>query len=174
MPNEVEATRSELIEFCRNPELINYVCLSQRPGFYSWAVELEYTRFKPDTFANDGFHLAFSKWPEEDPIPSLTMAIVSIDKSGQAFAEGILWKHGLRKCKAGYVAVAFDRLGKHEFFIQGPNAFYLENHSKGAVNVAYLNDPKKTEAAWEHEKALANKFMDEHQAWIDTPEGKAV
>jgi hypothetical protein len=168
------ATKEEVIKFCSNPQLVNYYCFISRPGIYAWMVEVEYTKFKPDTPANDGYHLLFSEYPEKKPIPELTMMIMSIDKSGQEFAESILWKHGLKRCRAGMVAMVIDSKGPHEFFLQGPNVFCLENHNKGAENVIYKNDPEKMAKAREHEMEQVRKFFDEHKKWIESPEGKII
>lgn len=173
MPKCEAQTRQQIIEFCSNPDLVNYVCLLLRSGIYAWMTEIEYTKFKPDTPANDGFHLFQCKWPEDDPVPAFTMVIVSFDKSGQEFAESILWKNGLKKCPSDMVAISIGPQGSEKFFLTGPNVFQLENHSRGAKNVVYHNDPKLTEAAFEHEKAQVKVFHDEHEAWLKTPEGKA-
>jgi len=172
--NESPATKDEIIRECSKPDRRNYVCLLMRPGFYSWMVELEYTKFTPDTDANDGFHLFWCKWPEDDPVPQLTMGVVSIDKSGQEYAEAILWQHGLKKCAAGTVFTVLGGSSPQQFFVHGPNTFPLENHSKGAENVVYTNDPVKIKAARAHEMAIAQRFFDEHAQWLETPEGKAI
>jgi hypothetical protein len=168
------STKDEILKECNRPDRRNYVCLMMRPGFYSWIVELEYTFFKPDTDANDGFHLMLSMWPDnEPPIPALTMGVVSIDQSGQAFAESILYDHGLKAIGPNKAFILVGPHGTEQFFVHGDNTWVLENHSKGAENVVYTNDPVKLKAAWEHEQQQAQRFFDAHAAWLTTPEGEA-
>lgn len=168
------ASKEDIIRECSQPDRRNYCSFLMRPGFWAWSVELEYTKFKPDTDANDDFHLMVSMFPEKDPIPQLIIGVVSIDKSGQEFAESILWKHGLRKCDPGLTIKCLGPGGEEDFFLYGPNIFVLENHSKGAINVVYTNDPVKMMAAFAHEQQQVQRFFDEHKAWIKTPEGRAI
>jgi hypothetical protein len=165
--------KDEIVKICSQPDRCNYVSLLDRPGLFGWAVELEYTQFTPDTDAWDGFHLMLCKWPENIPIP-LTIAVVSIDKSGQPFADSILWDHGLRKCSPGMTIRIMSAEGIEDFWLHGPDTFVLENHSKGSEHVVYTNDPIKLQAAREHENAMAQRFVDEHLKWLETPEGKAI
>jgi hypothetical protein len=173
-PDETPVGKEELIRVCSDPDVINYVCLLLRPGFYGWMVELEYTRFKPDTDANDDFHLSVSAFPEKHPIPQLAIGTVTIDCDGKEYADSLLWKHGLKKSEPGMALKCFGPDGEENFFIHGPNTVILENHSKGAENVIYTNDQKKIQAAFEHERAMVEHFFEEHLTWIETPEGKAI
>lgn len=174
-PNdETPVDKEELIQTCSNPDVFNYVCLLMRPGFYGWIVELEYTRFKPDTDANDDFHMAVCKFPDNDPIPQLTVGVITIDRDGKEYADSLLWKHGLKKTQPGMALKCFGPKGGEDFFIHGPNTVILENHSKGGQNVAYTNDPEKMKAAYKHERDMVEHFFKEHLAWIETPEGKAI
>src|SRR6266478_728250 len=132
---KVNITEADVIEFCSNPNLISYCCLQDRPGGYAWMVEVEYTKFKPDTPANDGFHLTYSEWGLKGDSFLLPWWIMSIDKSGQEFAESILWKHGLKLSQS--VPVMLSEHGSVEFHLRGPNIFYLENSSPR--NVIYTN-----------------------------------
>jgi hypothetical protein len=168
------AQKDKIIQFCSNPNLVNYTFLMLRPGVYGWMVELEYTKFTPDTEANNGFHMFVCKFPEIEPIDALTMCVVSIDKSGQEFADALLWNHGLKKVGPNKTFVCIGPHGQEEFFVHGPNTYVLENHSKGAKNVVYTNDPEKLRKAREHESQLAERFFLEHEAWLNTPEGKAI
>jgi hypothetical protein len=158
--------------------MVSYCTMLMRPGVHAWTVELEYTMFKPDTDANDGFHLAIMKWPDDVPPPAGLYAVVTFEKRAQVFAEGILWKHGLRKVRKGYTQMVISGVsGKavvEKFPITGPNVFFLENHSKGAANVIYTNDPVKIRIAHEHEVKQAQVFFDEHERWLQTEEGKAI
>jgi hypothetical protein len=136
-------------------------------------VELEYTKFKPDTDANDGFHMMVCTFPEEEPLEQLTIGVISIDQSGQVFAESTLWDHGLKKSPPGMTIACMTPKGREEFFLHGPNTFVLENHSKGSEHVVYTNDPVKLAKAREHEHAYAQRFFDAHRKWLETPEGLA-
>lgn len=166
------ATKEKIIEFCSNPDLRNYTFLMLRPGVYSWMVELEYTKFKPDTDANDGFHMFVCKFPELEPIPNLTMCVVSIDKSGQEFAEQILSKHGLKRSPPNQTFALLGPKGREDFFVHGPNTFVLENYGKD--HVVYTNDPVKLKQAHSNELSIAEKYFVEHETWLKTPEGKVI
>lgn len=140
-----------------------------RPGFYSWMVEVEYTQFKPDTDANELFHMAVCQWPKDAP---LLIGVISIHKSGQAFADSILAKHGLKRSPPGMVLRMLGGQKRiQDFFVKGPNTCVLENFGKN--NVAYTNDPVKRTEAFEKESELAQTFFDAHKQWLETPEGKA-
>jgi hypothetical protein len=162
------ATLQEIKELCANPNYISYCVIWTRPGVLAWAVELEYTKFKPDTELNDDFHMSTMKWPEDLKDLGLLYTIVTFHKSEQEFAESLLWKNGLRK------VTEIGPEGVKKFPLSGPSIFFLENHSKGASNVIYTNDPVKLKAAHEHEVAQCQVFFDAHQAWLKTPEGKAT
>jgi hypothetical protein len=144
----------------------------ERPGVYSWMVEVEYTQFKPDTDENDMFHMFVCKWPEDDPRFALQICVINLHKSGQTFAESILWDHGLKRSPPGMVLRMMGPNGSQDFFVKGPNTFVLENH--GVRNVAYTNDPKKTKEAFEHECQQAEEFFEAHKKWLETPEGLAI
>jgi hypothetical protein len=168
-------TLEKIREQCADPNHVSYCGMMMRPGIHAWTVEVEYTQFKPDTDANDGFHLATVRWPEDVPPPIGLYAVIIFEKRAQEFAESILWKHGLKKVREGFVQMVISPKGTTQKFpITGPNVFFLENHSKGASNVIYTNDPVKIQAAWEHEVKQTQKFFDEHQRWLATPEGKAI
>jgi hypothetical protein len=154
--------------------MVSYCTMVMRPGVHAWTVEVEYTMFKPDTDANDGFHLATMKWPEDIPMPMSLWCVATFEKRAQMFAESILWRHGLRKVSKGFVSMVIGGGKAQKFPITGPNVFFLENHSKGAANVIYTNDPAKIRIAWEHEMKQAQKFFDEHKRWLETEEGKAI
>lgn len=166
-PVELEHIRKR----CAEPDVVTYCGLLMRPGLHAWTVEVEYTMFTPDTDANDGFHLAYMKWPDDTQLP---YSVATFDKRGQEFAESILWKHGLRKVSKGFTAMVFGGGKTEKFPLTGDNVFFLENHSKGASNVIYTNDPMKIQAAWKHELEQCQVFFDEHKHWIETPEGKAI
>jgi hypothetical protein len=167
-------TLEEIQARCADPDMVSYCSMMMRPGIHGWTVELEYTMFKPDTDANEGFHLATMRWPEDIPPPIGLYVVVTFEKQAQTFAESILWKHGLRKVTEGFVQMMIGSGGRVEKFpIRGPNIFFLENHSQGAPNVIYTNDPVKIRAAWEHEVQQTQKWFDEHKRWLDTPEGRA-
>lgn len=167
------ASIEEVRERCNDPNLVSYCSMLVRPGIHAWTVELEYTMFKPDTEANMGFHLATMKWPGDMPLPAGLWCVATFEKRAQIFAEGILWKHGLRKIEQGSIPMVLGGGKQQVFPIKGPNVFYLENHSKGASNVIYTNDPEKQRIAWEHEVKQTQVFFDEHKRWLATPEGKA-
>jgi len=194
-------TIEEVKERVFRPGVVNYIGMMMRPGIYCWTVEIEYTMFKPDTDANDEFHLGTIAWPKDWPPPWNIYCIASFHERAQEFAESILWKHGLRKVAPGHTIVSFGgerspeqefpvdieeliekgsleftigKLASEKFPLEGPNIFFLENHSKGASNVVYTNDPEKLRAAWELELKQAQVFFDEHQRWLQTPEGKAI
>lgn len=167
-------TLEKIREKCADPNHVSYCAMMMRPGVHGWITELEYTMFKPDTDANDGFHLVTIKWPDGVPPPVGLYAVAIFERRAQAFAESILWKHGLRKITEGFVQMVINPGGKIDKFpITGRNIFFLENHSKGAANVIYSNDPVKIQTAWEHELKQTQKFFDEHKRWLDTPEGRA-
>jgi len=166
-------TLEEIREKCADPDMVNYCAMMMRPGIHAWTTELEYTMFKPDTDANDGFHLATMRWPESVPPPLGLYVVATFEKRAQQFAESILWKNGLRKVTEGFTQVLIGGGKVEKFPLSGPNIFFLENHSKGAANVIYSNDPVKIQAAWEHEVKQAQRFFDEHKRWLDTPEGRA-
>lgn len=165
------ATLDQVKKRCAQPGMVSYCALLMRPGLNAWIVEIEYTMFKPDTDANDGFHLAYVAWPDDCPVP---YCVATFEERAQEFAESILWKHGLRKVNKGFTQVVLGGGKAERFPIEGPNIFFLENHSKGASNVIYTNDPVKIEAARKHETEQCQKFFDEHKRWIETPEGKAI
>lgn len=168
------ATLDQVKERCADPGLVNYCTMLMRPGVHAWIVEVEYTMFKPDTDANLGFHLALMKWPPDVPWPVGLYSVASFEKRAQASAESILWKHGLRKVREGYVQTMIGGGKIEQFPITGPNVFFLENHSKGASNVIYTNDPEKMWIAHEHEMKQVQVFFDEHRRWLETEEGKAA
>lgn len=172
---DIVVTLDEIRKQCAEPGMVSYCAMMMRPGIHAWTVEIEYTMFKPDTDANDGFHLVTMVWPEGlEPDVGL-YCIATFEQRAQEFAESILWKNGLRKVKEGYTQIVINPGGKTEKFpISGPNVFFLENHSKGAANVIYTNDPVKIRAAMEHEFNQTQKFFDEHKRWLETPEGKAI
>lgn len=155
----------------KDPNMVTYCSLILRPGITAWITEIEFTMFKPDTDANDGFHVAIIKWPESVP---LEYCVVVFEKRAQAFAESILWRNGLRKVTEGFTQMMMGGGKIEKFPIIGPNVFFLENHSKGASNVLYTNDPVKLKAAREHEWSQTQKFHDEHKRWLATEEGKAT
>lgn len=167
-------TLEEVKERVYKPDVVNYVGMMMRPGIYAWCVEVEYTMFKPDTEANEDYHLGTMAWPKDWPPPWNIYLIASFHKRGQMFAEKILWRHGLKKVAPGHIITALTgEKGPEQFPLVGDNVFYLENHSKGAANVVYTNDQEKIRVAWEHERQQAQVFFDAHAKWLETPEGKA-
>jgi hypothetical protein len=162
------ATLEELKQICSLPDTVSYCVLMQRPGVAAWAVELEYTKFKPDTDANLRFHLSITEWPHDS---DMMYWIVTFHKSAQAFADAILWKNGLKKVREGHIPAVISGGWIQRFPIKGPNIFHLQNFGN---NVLYLNDPVKRQKAWEHEKNQCQKFYDEHKRWLLTPEGRAT
>lgn len=174
MASERFVKTEEIQAKCDEPGMVSYCSMLIRPGLHAWSVELEYTMFKPDTDANDGFHLAVMKWPDDVKPPTSLYAVATFEKRAQMFAESILWKHGLRKVNEGFTQIVLGGGKAQRFPLKGPNVFFLENHSKGAPNVIYTNDPVKLRIAQEHEFKQAQVFFDEHKKWLETPEGKAI
>jgi hypothetical protein len=168
---EFLATIEEVEKVCLQPQYVNYCALWDRPGLLHWMVELEYTKFKPDTDANDDFHLSIMRWPDD---VGLLYAVITFHKKEQEWAESRLWENGLRKVTEGFTQIILGGGKAQQFPLSGDNIFFLENHSQGAANVIYANDPKKREEAHKHEMALCQPFFDEHTKWINTPEGEAI
>lgn len=167
------ATTEEIQAVCNDPNKVTYCCFSFRPGIRAWMTEIEITKFRPGTLRNDDFHMVLMKWPEG--LDALWIIII-FDKSEQKFAESILWKNGLRKVKDGFTQHVINPHDKtiEKFPISGPNVFFLENHSKGAANVVYSNDPVKIQAANELEDKQCQVFFDLHDEWLKTPEAQVA
>lgn len=163
------ATLAEIQTVVDEPDMVTYYGLLGRPGMYGFMVELEYTKFKPDTDANDDFHMAIVTWPEGI---GLKWVLIIFHQSEQGFAESILWKHGLRRVKEGYVGIIIGGPeGAQKFPIKGPRCFCLENHGP---NVVYTNDPVKMQAAWDHEKQMVEHFFEDHKKWFEDPANQEV
>lgn len=170
MPGVSPATDEEIQAVCNDPNNVSYVCMGFRPGIRAWMTEIEVTRFRPGTLRNDEFHMVLMKWP--DGVPLLWLIII-FDKSEQEFAESILWKNGLRKVEEGFTQMVMGgKKGLEKFPITGDNVFFLENHSKGAANVFYSNNPEKMNAAKELEDRQCQVFFDQHTEWLKTPEAE--
>lgn len=148
-----------------DPNNVTYCVLATRLGVNPWLVELEYTKFKPGTDTNDKFHVFIIKWPKD--LPMFTV-VASFDKSEKEFAESLLEKNGLRKILPGNVMMVIGPEGTEKFPIEGPNVFYLENRSGSPM---YTNDEKQIDAARAKEHEFCQKFFDEHDRWMQTPEG---
>ena len=162
----------QLAEVISNPDYVTYCSLEMRVGVRAWMTEIEYTKFRPATLDNDDFHLAIMKWPDGDI--SLRYLLIIFHRSAQQFAESILWRNGLKKMPEGFTQMIIGgKEGKQEFPLQGPTIFWLENHTQGAPNVVYSNDPVKMKAARELEDAQCQVFYDSQAEWLETEEGKA-
>lgn len=169
------ADLKEVQKLTDDPNMVTYCCMMARPGLTHWLVEIEYTLFKPDTDANLGFHIATIKWPSDFPVsPSSLYAVACFERRAQMFAESILWRNGLRKVTEGFTLMVIGASEMAKFPIRGPRVFYLENHSQGAGNVIYTNDPAKLQVAHDHEMKQCQVYFDEHKAWLATEEGKAI
>lgn len=186
----------QIAEVIANPDYVTYCSLEMRPGVRAWMTEIEYTKFRPGTLDNDDFHLGVLRWP--DGQWGMFYLIICFHRSVQEFAESILWRNGLRKCEEGSYPMMFGntektvdisdimKTGSLEFKVMGPEPkweefplkgngiFFLENHSKGAANVLYSNDPKKMEEARKLEDAQQQVFFDAHEEWLKTPEAKSA
>jgi hypothetical protein len=144
-------------------------CHDDTSGVLAWMTEIEYTLFKPDTDANEGFHISTVRWPDDVPPPAGIYNVVTFEKRAQIFAESILWKNGLKKVALGFTQIVIGGGGKVEKFpLRGPNIFFLENHSKGAANVIYTNDPVKIRIAHEHEMKQCEPYFEDHKKWLET------
>lgn len=166
----------EIIKECSDPNWAVFACMGNRIGLSGWMTQVEYTWFRPDTRANEDFNLTLMKWPDDFPIP---WTIVRIPREYEDLAKAVLWQHGLKvggsKDPEGgsYTFLMMDHNGTHEFPLFGPNVFCLENHSDGASNVAYTNDPEKIAAANEHEKEIVARYHAEHDQWLKEHYAKA-
>lgn len=167
----------QIIEECSDPKWAVFVAMWDRVGLKGWMTNLEYVYFRPDTPANLDFYLTIMQWPEHE---RMYWAIVRIPREQQGVAHALLWQHGLkvagsRDPEGGpYVPIMIDSKGIHRFPFAGEHIFFLENHSQGAKNVAYTNDPDKIKAAEAHEDTIIQKFHDEHEAWLSVPENYAA
>jgi hypothetical protein len=169
-----EEELKQIAEVICNPDYVTYCSLDTRPGVRAWMTEIEYTKFRPGTLDNDDFHLGILKWP--DGPWGMRYLIICFHRSVQEFAESILWKNGLRKTEEGTFPIM---MGGPEGIQKFPladynNVFFLENHSKGAENVIYSNDPVKIKAARELEDKQCQVFFDSQMKWLASPEGIAA
>jgi hypothetical protein len=154
-----------------NPDYVTYCSLEERPGVRAWMTEIEYTKFRPGTLDNDDFHLAILKWP--DGKWGMRYLVICFHRSVKEFAEAILWKNGLRKTEEGTLPVMIGGGEVQRFPLEGYGISFLENHSQGAANVVYSNNPEKMRAARELEDQQCEVFHNAHMEWLKTPEAKA-
>jgi hypothetical protein len=171
----------EIVAECSDPKWAVFCCMIERIGLHGWMTQLEYTYYRPDTPANRDFNLTIMRWPEHMPAtPMTTWVVIRIPRAGEGVAKSLLWQHGLKfagskDAEGGpYVPIMIGGGKTHKFPLFGENIFHLENHSDGAKNVAYTNDPEKIKAAHEHEESIVKRFHDEHAAWLAVPENYAA
>jgi hypothetical protein len=172
----------KIVAQCSDPRFAVFVSMWDRIGVKGWMTNLEYVYFRPDTPKNDEFNITIMKWPTTE---MMFWAIIRIPREHEKLAKDLLWRHGLKVCgerdpEGGpYVPIVIiggpePEGGIHKFPFHGEHVFFLENHSKGAPNVAYTNDPEKIGLAQEHEEQMIAQYHKEHEEWLAVPENYAA
>jgi len=93
-----------------------------RIGAKLFNVKMEYTHFAPRSGKNNLFEFALMRWPDPQ---SFLWAIASFPIEYRPQAEAIAKECGLRL--ADGIPTIFDHKGAHQFPLEGPTVFTLEN-----------------------------------------------
>ncbi len=166
------AAAARLRDACTELGRASFVVMADRPGVQTWAAQVEHTWFRPDTEDNDNFLVCMLRWPyDEEPKNGLLWWIVTIPTAYEDQAMSLLWRNGLQ-AMVGKTHIMLGGKEKYqEFPVQGPHVFPLENHSKGAKNVIYSNDPVAMAKARQHERLAVARIAQAHREWLSTPDG---
>jgi hypothetical protein len=156
---------SKILEITQRPDLISYCSLAFRIGLAQWMMELEYRHFRPGTPLNEDFSMAMMKWPDDAP---MIWTVMSIPASYRELADELAAKAMLSVKPADYRCLMLGG-GKEEVFpVYGPNVFMVE----GAHGSAEYGNLAERAAAQKKEDKYCRMLQREHDAWLETPEGK--
>lgn len=134
-----DISQDEVVRAASDPSKLAIIAMLSRPGVRRFAMTLEHRYYPPDTPANDDFQLFISKWA------GMAFVIMVIPIEHRPRVEEVARESQLRVADGVPTMVETD--GLHPFFVNGPNAFSLENMSGSPVYKGGAEEMLKAEDA---------------------------
>jgi len=151
LPGIAERSNESLVVQGRDTSKLHLIVDMSRIGAGLFNVKMEYTYFAPRSGRNYLFEMVMMRWPDAN---TFLWAIASFPIEYRPQAEAMAKECGLRL--ADGIPTIFDHKGAHQFPLEGPTVFTLENVNGHQV---YGNDRDAVEKLKKEEHAAIDAII---------------